>query len=190
MIIFRMSKKHLKIFIILVLAVSFGINVYNFKTNRELSDKYNLLTCITNHLENASIITFLISMEAQIQSDKQIEIFDINNGCVIKRISPNITIQKEVENYLNGITGMYPKVKAFPDRGYIIRIPLKPSVNVENLWLDDLVDEVFIMFPEQEKPYMLILDDEKRPLFYNFEGNIDALLKYLDFSVNSYQNED
>lgn len=84
---------------------------------------------------------------------------------------------------------MYVEAKAFPDKGYIIRVPFEPSVKIQSQWLKDygmnLVDEVFILFPEQGRPYLLVLDEKQRPLFYYFEGNTDVLLEKLNFKLES-----
>jgi len=80
---------------------------------------------------------------------------------------------------------LYAAVKAFPDNGYIIRIPVVPPIQVQNPWLNDYniysVDQVFILLPEQGDPYLLVLDNKLRPYFYYFNGNVEALLKDLDF---------
>jgi hypothetical protein len=78
---------------------------------------------------------------------------------------------------------MYGKVKAFPDKGYIIRIPLIPSMKVHTQWLNDYniycVSEVFILFPEQGNPYLLLLDKNLRPHFYSFDGDTDVLYNFI-----------
>lgn len=104
---------------------------------------------------------------------KEIEIFDIEKGEVIKKLEMNDEVRTNVEAALSKITGMYIKVKAFPDKGYIARIPLEPAVEVHNEWPNKYgiysVNEVFIIFAEGNAPYLLILDSNYRPLFFNFE---------------------
>jgi hypothetical protein len=122
------------------------------------------------------LLVFILSVAFSVFNKHQIsitniEIFDINKGCVTKKFKSNPAIQKEVQNYLKRITSIYVKFKPIPDKGYMIKIPLKPSVRVKSEWLNDRIHQVIIIFPKQENPYLLVLDDKSRPLFFNFEGN-------------------
>lgn len=116
---------------------------------------------------------FLTAISCFAQSGSEVEIFDIAKGEVIKRFEVTSEIQRKVEEYLDKITGLYVKVKAFPDKGYIMKVPLKPQTEVSNEWLNSYgiysVNDVYIIFPDGEKPYLLILDSSLRPLFFNFE---------------------
>ena len=99
----------------------------------------------------------------------------------------------EAKDILDKITGMYVKVKAFPDKGYIAKLPLKPVVEVSNKWLNEYgifsLNEVFIIFPEGNTPYLLVLDSNYRPLFFNFEqGAKSDLLDKIQPANISYAN--
>lgn len=96
---------------------------------------------------------------------------------MINKIPSSHTIQKEAESCLKGITGIYAKFNPIPGKGYMIKIPLASTVMVENKCLTGFVDEVIFIFPQLDKPYLLILDDENRPQFFTFEGKLDKLLK-------------
>jgi hypothetical protein len=185
MFLVRINKKPLLFIVIILLLGSFAFNIYNYIRNMELLKKYESIACNSFQLDKANLIGFLASKDIQIQEDESVEIFDITKGEVIKRVELNSDIQREAEKFLKGITGMYVKVKAFPDKGYIIKIPLKPSVIVKSQWLNDIVEKVFVIFPEKEAPYLLILDENERPLFYNFEGSTDLLLKNLSFQLEN-----
>lgn len=177
MFFLKLNRKKLKTIFIFVLVFSFGFGIYSFTQNKKLAVSYESIFCNSDQLYKSELIGFL-TQETSVPKD--VEIFDINEGKVIKKIKSNPSIQKEAGNFLKGITGMYAKVKAIPDKGYIARVPLRPPVMIKNQWLNDLVKEVFVIFPENEKPYLLILDDKLRPLFYNFKGNTDEFLKILD----------
>jgi len=110
-----------------------------------------------------------------------IEIFDIAKGEVIKKLESNESIQKEASSLLYSISGMVVKVKAFPEKGRIIKIPLKTPVSVENQYLDSIVDEIFLIIPEQGRPYLMILDYKGRPEFFNFEASIDKILSLIQY---------
>jgi len=81
------------------------------------------------------------------------------------------------------IDGVVKKFKPIPDKGYVVKIPLAPSIQLENNWVYALIDEVIIIIPKNEKPYLLVFDDENKPYFLTFETRIDTLLKTLDFSL-------
>lgn len=184
MVIIKIKRKGLLLAIAVIMAGSVGYNVYSHVENSRLSNKYESLVCIASQFQGGSLIAFVTSDNALRNEVRSIEIFDVSKGEVIKNIQSSAAIQKTAEGYIKGITGMYPKVKAFPEKGFIVRIPMEPSA-IKNPWLNDYgvnsVNEVFILFPEDEKPYLLILDSKYRPLFYTFEGNTDVLLKELDF---------
>ena len=94
------------------------------------------------------IISFINSANTQ----EQVEIFSIEKGKVIKVVQINETAVAESKKYLQGIVGIYPKIKAFPDKGYIIKIPFDPNIIVKNHFLNDYdissIHEVFILLPE------------------------------------------
>lgn len=112
-----------------------------------------------------------------------VEIFDVKQGSVIRQLESSPDIQREAKKFLEEIDGMYVKVKAFPEEGYIVRIPLEPPANIQNEWLNALVNEVFVIFPGDENaPYLLVLDGKGRPYFYTFHGKVDTLLEKLNFN--------
>jgi len=123
----------------------------------------------------------LLSTNAIAQTNQQIQIFDIEQDKVIKYVQLNTDVQQEVEKFLEGISGVYAKYNPIPNKGFMVRIPLEPNIMVRNKWFDDLVDEVTIIFPSQEDPYLMLFDDENKPFFLTFEGNTENLLDFLDF---------
>lgn len=185
MVLIRINRKLLKASVIILLAISLSLNIYNHYYRMELTNKYESLVCLSSQFYQTSLIVFLASAQELDTPNKPIEIFDITKGEVLKKVHSTRLIQKETISYLNGISGMYVKVKAFPEKGYIVRIPITPPVQVKNHWLNDYsinsVNEVYIMLPEQGNTYLLVLDNKLRPYFFNFIGNVDVLLKNLEF---------
>jgi hypothetical protein len=185
MMLTKINGRLMKVGILIVLAISITLNIYNHYQNTKLNKKYESLLCLSNQFYQTSLITFLASEHEADTSIRTVEIFDIKKGEVIKRVSPNPTIEKTAISYLKAISGMYAAVKAFPDNGYIIRIPVVPPIEVQNPWLNDYniysVNQIFILLPQQGNPYLLVLDNRLRPYFYYFDGDIDKLLKDLEF---------
>ena len=190
MVLIRINRKLLKASVIILLVISLSFNIYNHYHSMELSNKYESLIYLSSQFYQTDLIAFVASVQELDTTNKPVEIFDISKGEVIKKVHSTRLIRKETISYLNGISGMYNKVKSFPEKGYIVRIPITPPSQVKNHWLNEYsinsVDEVFIILSEQGNTYLLVLDSKLRPYFFNFIGNIDVLLKNLDFSL--YQN--
>lgn len=125
------------------------------------------------------IVILSLSTNVHAEVHKNIEIFNINQGKVERIIQSNSKIQETVVSYLQGIDGLYSKFNPIPDRGYAVRIPLSPSTKIEGRWLNAIVDEVIIMFPENEQSFLMVFEDGGRLLCFEFKGNRNILLKEL-----------
>ncbi|MCD4838876.1 hypothetical protein LRS37_08310 [Neobacillus sedimentimangrovi] len=128
-----------------------------------------------------SVVFFLFLSTNALAQTNQVEIFDIEKGKVVQLVPTSSEIQKEASTFLQGISGVYTKVRPIPEKGYMIKVPLEPSIMVDNQWFKGLVDEVVIIFPEQEKTFLMVFDDENRLHFYHFDGNTDRFLNILHF---------
>ncbi|MBU5482704.1 hypothetical protein KQI86_00110 [Clostridium sp. MSJ-11] len=132
------------------------------------------------------LITFiLISSNVSAKTNIDIEIFDISKEKVIMKVPSNPTIQKEVQNYIEGIESIYSKFNPIPDKGYMIKIPVENPIMIQNQFLNTFVDVVIIIFPQEEEPYLMVFDDKDRMIFFRFQGNTDALIKNLNFNPNT-----
>lgn len=125
-------------------------------------------------------IIFLSFTNVSALQNANIEVFDIDKGIVIKNIKSNSKIEEEMENCLKEITGVLTKFNPIPNKGYMVKIPLESPVRIDNKWLSAFIDEVIIIFPEDEKPYLMVLDNKDKTLFFNFKGNTDCLLKSIN----------
>ena len=116
------------------------------------------------------------------ESIKNIELLDIEkNKIVTIQAKPNI--QLETEKIIKGINDVVKKINPIPNKGYMVKIPLTPPLRLESKWVNALIDEVIIIIPENEKPYLLLFDDENKPYFFTFTTDIDSLLKTLNFPL-------
>ncbi|EKN70949.1 group-specific protein [Neobacillus bataviensis LMG 21833] len=52
---------------------------------------------------------------------------------------------------------------------------------VKNQWFNDLEDEVMIIIPGQEHPYLMTFDNENQPIFLTFQGDTCKFLGLLNF---------
>ncbi|KAB2331833.1 hypothetical protein [Bacillus mesophilum] len=102
---------------------------------------------------------------------KNVEIYNIKKREVTSIITPNEKIQKEAEKMIKQITGVYKKLDPLPKEGYMVKIPLEPSVPVKNQWLNGYVDELIIIIPNEQTSHILVFDDENNPHFFTCKND-------------------
>ena len=117
------------------------------------------------------------------QNNNLVELLDIEKDEVIKTTPTNANVQVETEKIIKEIDGIVKKFKPIPNKGYMIKIPLEPSYQLKNKWINDLIGEIIIIIPEEEDPYLVTFDDENNPYFFTFDTKISALLNTLEFSL-------
>jgi len=127
-----------------------------------------------------SLITFLVSNEAEVR-EKDIEIFDIGQGKVVKKVEATRIIQELVKDYLINITDIYVKFNPIPSKGFMVRVYLQTPVQVQNQWVNNTLDEVIILYPEGQKPYLMVFENGRKPIFLNFTGDTDKMLEALNY---------
>lgn len=116
------------------------------------------------------------------QDFNYVQIFDPKQDKVVKAVQSNPQIQNMIAGWITNIEGLYKSDPATDD-GYVVKIPLNPSVKVNCKSLNALVSEVYILIPEKEPPCYLIFEDEDRLLSLVFNGDLDMLSKVLDFKL-------
>lgn len=84
------------------------------------------------------------------------------------------------------MNGIYGKNDPVTQDGYAIKIPLDPAVKVQGKWLNALINEVYIIIPENDPPFFMIFQNENKLSCFSFNGNIDTLSKVLDFNLPNY----
>ncbi|MBZ9636855.1 hypothetical protein [Clostridium sp. FP1] len=132
------------------------------------------------------IFLFIIIMHSIVISAEEFryaEIFDPKQDKVVKVIQVNREIQNMVVSWIKDVDNIYGKSNPLTDDGYAIRIPLYPSVKVQGKCINALVNEVYIIIPENEPAFFMIFENENRLLCYPFRGDIDVLSKILDFKL-------
>ncbi|KAF0815528.1 MULTISPECIES: hypothetical protein [Cytobacillus] len=117
------------------------------------------------------------------QGNNIAKLFDIEKNQIIKTTPTNSNVQLETEKIIKGIDGVVKKFEPIPNQGYMVKIPLEPSYLLENKWINTLIDEIIIIIPKQEDPYLVTFDDENNPYFFTFNTKIDSLLNTLEFSL-------
>lgn len=130
-----------------------------------------------------SLLFFLLSTNALANTNQQIEVFDCKKEMVIQKQSLDPTIEKEAVQYTKAITGPFKNLNVVPKDGHMIKIPLTKPVSIANQWLHTKIDEVLILLPQNEKPYIMLYDDENNPHFYYVKGDPNRLLKQMNVTL-------
>lgn len=117
------------------------------------------------------------------ETNKHVEILLIESNEMIKSVPINSDIQAEVAHIISKIDDVVKKFRPIPGKGIMMKIPLEPSIEIDNKFLTSLIDEVIIIIPEEESPYLLVFDDENRSWFFSFSTTLDTLLKTLNVTL-------
>lgn len=176
----------LSIALVLVLIVSLSLNIVSWMKNKKIDQKSKSVMNIINQFEvarSAVFIATVINEQDNINNKDLVEVFDVNVGEVTKTFEVTEEIKKEALENINNITGLYVKVDALPKDGLIFKIPFEPPLNVENNWILECninyIEEAFIIVPDSEPSYILILDQEYKPCFFNYNGKNEIILSYI-----------
>ncbi|MBC8059977.1 MAG: hypothetical protein H7Y18_04855 [Clostridiaceae bacterium] len=131
------------------------------------------------------LIMILYSTVISAEGFKHVEIFDPKQDKVVKVVQLNTEIHDLVEGWMKEIDGIHGKIDPFTDDGYVIKIPLDPAVKVQSKWLNASVREVYVIIPQQDTPFFMIIEDKAKLSCFPFNGDIDKLSKVLDFKLKS-----
>jgi hypothetical protein len=116
---------------------------------------------------------------------KYVEIFDPKQNKVVKVIQLNTEIHNVVASWIKNINGIYGKSNPITDDGYAIKIPIDPAVYVHSKSLNAIVNEVYIIIPEEDPPFFMIFENESKLCCFPFNGNIDTLSEILKFNLKA-----
>lgn len=110
-----------------------------------------------------------------------IEIFNIDYEKIDKIVPVEYEVQKLTENYIYGIEGVYAKFNPIPSMGFAIKIPLAPALQAQAKGIKEPIDQVIIMFPKNEAPFLMIIEAEDKLNCFTFKGDTAPLLESLDY---------
>ncbi|MCB2293418.1 hypothetical protein LGK95_07770 [Clostridium algoriphilum] len=136
----------------------------------------------------AIIVLFIILLHPTVifaEGFKDVEIFDPKQEKVVKVVKLNPKINNMVTEWIKNVDAIYGKSNPLTDDGYAVRVPLYPSVTVQNKNLNTVVNDVYIIVPKHETPFLMIFDNENRLLCYPFKGDINTLSKVLNFKLET-----
>ncbi len=193
MLFIGIKKKTAGLFFLAIILCLVAVTIYSAVKVSHNENKYQSVLAMTQMFDDTHFIAYISDMEAH--KDKQnIEVFDITKGKVIITEPSSIDIQNEVFNYVKTIKSLYTRVMAFPEKGYVIRVPFDTPIKVKQKLINDagikVLDSVFIILSDKEAPIMLILDSQERPYFYTFNASIKPLLDYVKLSPEAEQSKE
>lgn len=182
MLFISIKKKTMGLFLAAVILCLVAVIIYTAVRVSYNENKYQSVLAMTQMFDDTHFIAYISNVEAH-KEKRNIEVFDIAKGEVIRSEPSNIDIQNEVFNYVKSIKSLYTKVMPFPDKGYVIRVPFDTPMKVDQKLLLEsgikAVDSIFIILSDKETPIMLILDSQERPYFYTFNASVQPLLDYV-----------
>ena len=129
------------------------------------------------------LIIIMSSKVIHAEGFKYVEIFDPKQAKVVKVVQLNTEINNMVSTWIKNIDGIYGKNNPVTEDGYAIKIPLNPSVKVQGKWLNTLVNEVYIILPENDPPFFMIFENKDKLSCFPFKGDVNTFSKILDFNL-------
>jgi hypothetical protein len=120
------------------------------------------------------LISLLLSSNSHAMDLNKIEIFSLTGEKVIKVIPSNPQIQCLALRYLENINGVYSKINPIPDSGYAVKIPLDPPAAIQGKWLNCFVDQIIVMYSDNEPAFLIVFENEKL-ICFTFSLSADTL---------------
>ena len=132
------------------------------------------------------VIIILLSTSTNIfaKEYKYAQIFDPKQDKVVQIVQVNSAIHTLVVSYLEDIDAIYGKNDPIPEDGYAIKIPIDPFLKIEKKCLNALIKEVYIIIPEKEPPFIMLLENKMKLSCFPFRGDIKTLSKALNFDLS------
>lgn len=108
--------------------------------------------------------------------EQQVQVYDVAQKQVVKKLDNTEAIQKEALGWLSSIQGAAPQMQIDPKCGYVYRVPFTSPVPVSFASISGTITEVFLFHCENRKPILLIFVDRK-PYLLQFGRDVAPFLK-------------
>lgn len=106
-----------------------------------------------------------------------LERFDVKKGKVTDRAVFTPEIREEASRLVLSSGGNADAIRIDPKDGTVLRIPLKPSLEVKKPGFYAFATEVFLFLPLHGSPYILIFSEENEPRVFALSQPVDRLLR-------------
>jgi len=124
------------------------------------------------------VFCLLFSVASAVKYD-DIEVFDMATGKMIQKVENTRQRQYEIHMLINSIDGMYTKAKLDFKKGKVYKIPIQPTVHVENPWFSGLLSDVYLFQPEKEPPVLLLVGKKHKGFFMTIKRDIQPFVASL-----------
>ncbi|BBH19669.1 hypothetical protein Back11_10140 [Paenibacillus baekrokdamisoli] len=111
---------------------------------------------------------------------RQIQVFDVNAGKVIKTAPNSKEYQDYAKSWLGSVSGLSPKVGVNDKCGYVFRIPLDQPAAVKAGTVTVQTSDLFLFYCPGKAQLLLIFDENRKPYLLEFKADIKPFLKSLD----------
>ncbi|WP_116188704.1 hypothetical protein [Paenibacillus taihuensis] len=111
---------------------------------------------------------------------RPVQAFDVVQGKVVKSVPNSPEFQGYAKSWLNGVTGLSPKLSADDKCGYVFRIPLDQPTAVKAGNAQVMTQDVFLFYCPKKPQLLLVFDENRKPYLLTFKGNIKPFLKAMD----------
>jgi hypothetical protein len=106
-----------------------------------------------------------------------LERFDVKKGKVTDRAVFTAELREEASLLVRSIGGYAETFRIDPQDGTVLRIPLKPSLEVRKPGFYAFATEVFLFLPLHGTPYILVFSEENEPRIFAVTHPVDRLLR-------------
>lgn len=117
------------------------------------------------------------------QDKPEVERFDVKKGQVTARAPVTEAIREEARKLVQSLGGQAETFRADPKDGIVLRIPLKPSLEVRKPGFYAYATEVFLFLPEETAPYMLVFSEENDPRIFALTESAAPLLRSCGWKI-------
>ncbi|WP_273131301.1 hypothetical protein ACNRWW_07445 [Metabacillus sp. HB246100] len=126
------------------------------------------------------ILLFSVSASAS----PMIKVVTIESNEIVAEAPSSSFFDQEVRKAIRTIDGITVEANPLPNKGYILKIPLKAPVKIKNKWYEDIVQEVLIIYNSSDtKRHRIVLyTDENTPMFFNTTYDVITLLQKMGIS--------
>jgi len=132
-------------------------------------------------------IMIMCSTVVNAEEFKYVEIFSPKQDKVVKVVQMNNEIYNMVSTWLKNIDGIYGKNNPITDNEYAVRIPINPSIKVQGKWLNTFVNEVYLIIPQNDTPFLMIFENKDKLSCFPFNGDVNKLSISLGFKLNRFK---
>lgn len=114
-----------------------------------------------------------------------VEVFDLKKEKVTASIPSSAAIEKEAKKLIDSADSLVTKIDPIPKSGFMVKVPFSSPVSVNNQWVKTELNQVIFIFPVDEKPYVMLTNEEEQAIFLYFSASPQSLFNALHFSPSS-----